>query len=383
MRKKPPLTAVEKTTADSGGVLPDLTRTQVTARTVVVVVVTALAVLGGLYLLYTLQDILRWLVVAVFLAVTLNPVVNEMHKRGVPRGLAISIVYLVLLLIVVGLAALVLPPLIRQGRDLVSALADTIRQPGGLNGALEDLARQYGAEGYLKTLRAQAGALPGQLSSAAGPLLRVTRGIVGSITALISVLLIAFFLLLDGAGFVKTGLRLVAPAQRPRLRRLLEQSAHAVYGYISGNLTISLIAGVGAFVAMAVLHVRYAVALALVVALLDLIPLVGATVGAVIIVIVGWFVSPVTAGLLAAYFFIYQQVENNVLQPLVYGRSVRLHPLAIFLAVLVGAELLGILGALIAIPVAEILRIMGTEWRASHCGPSDTSVREEHDADEA
>lgn len=90
-----------------------------------------------------------------------------------------------------------------------------------------------------------------------------------------------------------------------------------------------------------------------------------------------------TAGLLAAYFFIYQQVENNVLQPLVYGRSVRLHPLAIFLAVLVGAELLGILGALIAIPVAEILRIMGTEWRASHCGPSDTSVREEHDADEA
>jgi predicted PurR-regulated permease PerM len=138
-----------------------------------------------------------------------------------------------------------------------------------------------------------------------------------------------------------------------------------VYGYISGNLAISLIAGVGAFIAMAILHVPFALVLALLVALLDLIPLVGATLGAAIVIVVGFFVSPLTAILLLAYFVIYQQVENNVLQPLVYGRSVHLHPLVIFLAVLIGGELLGILGALLAIPVAEIIRILIAEWVAS------------------
>src|SRR5262249_39214260 len=147
------------------------------------------------------------------------------------------------------------------------------------------------------------------------------------ITALVSVLLITFFLLLDGQRFVDAGLNLIPPAHRPRLRRILSQSARAVYGYISGNLAISLIAGVTSFVAMELLHVPYALVLALLVALLDLIPLVGATLGAIIVSIVGFFVSPLTGILLIAYFVLYQQVENNVLQPLVYGRSVRLHPL--------------------------------------------------------
>ena len=357
-------------TPTRGDVLPATGRSQVTARTVVVVLMTALAVLGGLYLLYALQQIVRWLLIAVFLAVALTPPVNWLHQRRVPRGLAIGMVYLALLVLAAGLGALVLPPLIAQGRDLVSSLVETIRQPGGLTGAVDDLARQYGLAGVLTSLRAQASALPSRLSLAAGPLLQVTRGIVGSVTALISIVLISFFLLLDGRSFVNAGVSLVAPTHQPRLRRLLMQAAQAVYGYISGNLTISLIAGVSAFIAMAILHVHYAVALALVVALLDLIPLVGATLGAVIVVLVGWFVSPLTAGLLAAYFALYQQVENNVLQPLVYGRSVRLHPLAIFLAVLVGAELLGILGALIAIPSAEILRLVGAEWLAGRRDPA-------------
>ena len=108
----------------------------------------------------------------------------------------------------------------------------------------------------------------------------------------------------------------------------------------------------------------YAVALALVVALFDLIPLIGGTLGAAVVVLVALFVSPVTAGILAVFFLVYQQIENNVLQPTVYGRSVSLHPLAIFLAVLAGGQLLGILGALLAIPIAEIIRILGADWLA-------------------
>jgi len=109
----------------------------------------------------------------------------------------------------------------------------------------------------------------------------------------------------------------------------------------------------------------YAVVLALLVALLDLIPLVGATLGAAIVVLVGLFIGVPQGLILLVYFIVYQQIENNVLQPLVYGRSVQLHPLAIFLAVLAGGNLLGILGALLVIPIAEIMRIIGAEFLAS------------------
>ena len=112
--------------------------------------------------------------------------------------------------------------------------------------------------------------------------------------------------------------------------------------------------------------------LSLVVALFDLVPLVGATLAGIILVIVAFFVSPIKALILIVYFIVYQQVESNVLQPLIYGRSVDLPPLVIFLAVLAGGELMGILGALIAIPIAEIIRIIGAEWLTSRRGQTAT-----------
>jgi predicted PurR-regulated permease PerM len=145
------------------------------------------------------------------------------------------------------------------------------------------------------------------------------------------------------------------------VRRILEQSAEAVSGYITGNLAISVICGVTTFVVLLVLGMPYPAALALLVAVLDLIPLVGATLGGALLVIVGFFVSPLTALILLVYILIYQQVEGSVLQPMVYSRAVQLNALVIFVAVLVGAALLGIPGALLAIPVAEIIRIVLTD----------------------
>jgi predicted PurR-regulated permease PerM len=160
--------------------------------------------------------------------------------------------------------------------------------------------------------------------------------VVGSATALLSILLIAFFLLLDGHRFLDAALDLFHPAQRPRLRRLAGQSANAVHGYVNGNLLISLAAGIATFAAMTVLGLPYALPLSLVVALFDLVPLVGGLLGAAICVLVALAIERTKAGILAVFFLVYQQVENNVLQPLVYGRSVSLHPLVIFVAVLSG-----------------------------------------------
>lgn len=347
-----------------GGALPRFAPSQVTPRTVVVVVSSAVAVITGLFLLWQLRQIVQWTVIALFLAVALSPPVNWLVRQRVPRAPAILLVYLLLLIAVAGLGALVVPPLVEQARQLADYIAARAREPGGLTQALEDMARRYRVEGYVQSLRAQVSALPGRLNVAAGPLLAVTRGIISSVTALVSILLLTFFLLLDSERFLDAALRLFNPAQRPRLQRILGQSAAAIHGYVNGNLAISLIAGVASFAAMTILRMPYAVALALVVALFDLLPLVGAILGASITVLVALFVDPLKAGILAVFFLIYQQIENNVLQPLVYGRSVRQHPLVIFLAVLAGGKLLGILGALLAIPAAEIIRILGTEWLA-------------------
>ena len=349
-----------------GGVLPRFSPSQITPRTVVVVLLTGLLLLGGLWLLWQLQQILRWLVIALFLAVALNPAVNWLDRR-LPggRGIAILLVYLVLLLVLAGMGALIVPPLVAQAQGLSGYVVDLFQQPGGVNQAISEFASRYGLEGYLDVIRDQLSTLPGRLVTAAGPLLNVTRGVFGSITAFISILLLTFFMLRDGERFAEAVVRLFSTAQQPRLHRLLGQAAGAVQGYITGNLVISLIAGVCAFAVLTVLRVPYGVVLALVVALFDLIPLVGATLGAAIVVIVALFIDPTKGVILAVYFLIYQQIENNVLQPWVYGRSVSLHPLAVTVAVLAGGQLLGILGALLAIPIAEIIRILIAEWLAT------------------
>ena len=264
---------------------PEPPRVQVTPRTVLVVMLTALALLAGLYLLWEVRNIVVWCVVAVFLAVALNPAVDWLDRRGLPRVVAIVLVYLALLLLVVGITALLLPPLISQGQALVTFVIDLVRDPPGgtPQAALQDLADSYGLGGYLNdyldTLRDQIGSLPERLSAAVAPLVSVTRSIIGGVVSLISVLLLTFFLLLDGRRFVETGLLLVEPSWRPRIQRLLDRSAQAVSGYITGNLAISLIAGVATYIALVLLGVPYALTLALAVAFFDLIPLIGATQG--------------------------------------------------------------------------------------------------------
>jgi predicted PurR-regulated permease PerM len=214
----------------------------------------------------------------------------------------------------------------------------------------------------------QLGDLRSQLGEAASNFLLSTGDILisaaGFVAALVTVLTLTFFLILGSERYLDAGVRLFAEPHRPLVRRLLEQSAGAISGYITGNLAISVICGVVTFVVLLILGMPYAAPLALLVAVLDLIPLVGATLGGALLVIVGLFVEPWKALVLLVYIVVYQQVEGSVLQPLVYSKAVQLNGLVILIALLVGGQLLGIPGALLAIPVAEIIRIVVTELLA-------------------
>src|SRR5918993_669420 len=334
-------------------------------RTIVIALLTAVVVLGALFLLWQVRSIIGWGVLALFLAAVLNPAVNWLERRRIKRSIGILLTYLGVVFGLLLVLGIFVPVVYSEIRDLIDFIVAVTQSPGGASEYLRTILEQLGLGSLFNTLSERLAELPSQLGELARSLLLSAGGLAVSaatfVSALVSILTLTFFLLLNPEGFMNVGLRLFAEPQRPRVRRLLRQSAGAVSGYITGNLAISFICGVLTFIVLLVLGMPYPAALALLVALLDLIPLVGATLGGALLVVVGFFVSPWTAIILLVYVLVYQQVEGSVLQPLVYSRAVQLNALLIFIAVLVGAALLGIPGALLAIPVAEIIRIVATD----------------------
>src|ERR671910_412031 len=336
-------------------------------RTVVIALLTAAAVLGAFLLLWQVRTVVGWFVIALFLAAVLNPAVNWLQRRHrlIKRPLAILLTYLGLVVALLLMVGILLPVLVDQIQGLIHFVAAVANAPEGPTEYLKGIAQQYGMGSVFERFSDQLGDLRSQLGEAASNFLLSTGDILisaaGFVAALVTVLTLTFFLILGSERYLDAGVRLFAEPHRPLVRRLLEQSAGAVTGYVSGNLAISVICGVVTFVVLVVLGMPYAAALALLVAVLDLIPLVGATLGGALLVIVGLFVEPWKAVVLLIYIVVYQQVEGSILQPMVYSHAVQLNALVIFIAVLVGGLLLGIPGALLAIPVVEIIRIVITE----------------------
>jgi predicted PurR-regulated permease PerM len=186
----------------------------------------------------------------------------------------------------------------------------------------------------------------------------ITKGELNIVVAVVTVTYLTFNMLLEGPQWINRLYGLLPPQSQPRWRKVGEDIYRTVGGYVTGNLLISLIAGTLTTFVLLLMGVPYAVALGLVVAILDLIPLAGATIAAIIIGTVAFLHSIVAGIVVVVFFIVYQQVENHVLQPLVYGRTVQLSPLAVLLAVLVGAEIAGVLGALAAIPVAGAIQVV-------------------------
>ncbi len=207
--------------------------------------------------------------------------------------------------------------------------------------------------------------LPTKLGSLASELSAITVGVFSKLVQLVTVLTMTFFLLLDGgriAGFL-LGMR--GPQKEARYRALATDIYKSTAGYVAGNLLISLIAGVTTYITLTILGVPFAAPLAVLMAFLDLIPLVGATIGGVVIAIVTVFNDfPSSTIVWLIVFLIYQQVENNVIQPVVYRRTVNVSPLVVIVAILIGGSLLGILGALVAIPIAAAIQtVLRDVWR--------------------
>src|SRR5215217_1887288 len=336
-------------------------------RTVAIALLTTAVVLGAFFLLWQVRTFIGWFVIALFLAALLNPAVNWLQRRHrlMKRPLAIGLTYLGVLVALLLVVGIFVPVLVDQINGFIKFVTTAANAPQGPTKYIEGLAKDNGLGGFLQRfedqldeLRKHLGGLLQNLLSASG---QIAISIAGMIAALATVLTLTFFLLLGSERYVNAAVGLFPERHQPLARRVLGQSGGAISGYITGNLAISVICGVTTFVVLLLLGMPYAAPLALLVAVLDLIPLVGATLGGALLVIVGLFVAPWKAVVLLVYIVVYQQAEGSLLQPIVYSHAVQLNALVIFIAVLVGGLLLGIPGALLAIPVVEIIRIVVTE----------------------
>ena len=339
---------------------------RVEARTVVNVLLIALAFAILLEVIWLSRQVLTWILVALFLALALNPAVEFFQRIGIrKRGYAAGLTSLLTLLAMVGLFALFVPTLVNEANDFVRAVPDYVQDVTEGRGRLGDLAERYDVVERVRQAVEDGGAAG--VLGLSGTALAITERIVTAIVAIVTIAFMTFFMLLEGPRWLERFFALLPERSQGRARRVGVQIYRTVGGYVTGNLLISIIAGVVSTLVLLVTGVSYAVALGLLVAILDLVPLAGATLAAILVTTVafidqGWVVGVIVL----VYFVIYQQIENHVLQPLVYSRTVQLSPLAILIAVLIGAKLAGVLGALGAIPVAGTLQVLLLEWLRAH-----------------
>ena len=346
------------------------------ATTILAVLGIAIAVALLLEIVWIARQILVWILIAIFLALALNPAVDWFQRHGVKRrGLATGLTFILVLAGIAALGALFIPTLVDEVNGFIQALP----------GYVDDITHRRGRLGFLESKyhvtervrnAVESGGASGVLGLT-GTALAITKGIITAIVAVVTITFMTFFMLLEGPVWMERFYGLLPAKSRERWRGIGQQIYLTVGGYVTGNLFISLIAGAASTLVLLLLGVPYAVALGLLVGILDLIPLAGATIAAIIVVTVGFLHSIVAGIVLIVFFIVYQQIENHILQPVVYSRTVQLSPLAVLISVLIGAELAGVLGALAAIPVAGAIQVLLRAWleqRRKHPGRAATGT---------
>ncbi len=333
-------------------------------RTIVGTVGVVVATYVASVLLLAAGRIVMWICIAGFMAIVLAPLVGRLERRlGGRRSLATGTVVAATLLVLLGVIALFVMPVRTQLVHIITDLPGAVHDAADGKGPIGNIVHKLHIESYIQSNEAKLADAADRLSDSS---FEAAQTVASVAFAFVTITLLTFLFISQSAAIGRTAQNIIPYRRRSAAQRIATDAAGAVSGYVIGNLIISLIAGVAAFVFLVSLGVPSPVVLALFVAVADLIPMVGATIGAAVSVIASYLHSP-TAGLISVVFFvIYQQIENGVLYPWIMARKVNVNPLGILLSVLVAVEVFGILGALLAVPVSGALQVIIIAVRQEH-----------------
>ena len=308
-------------------------------------------------MVYALRALLVQIVIAVFIAISLDPVVRWMILRRVKRSHAVAVIFLVLLVAIAALVWTFVPGLIEQANKLGTDFPGYVHRLVNDSPTLSRIEARFHLQSRVDAWLQQ---MPGQVGAQA---LAFTRRFFGAVVSVLLVLVMTIYLMLDLPRLRRGLVRLFPKPHRPQVSEAVNILIDKVGSYMIGNILISGIAGLAAFVALTALRVPFSLPLALLVAVADMIPLVGATAGAAVCLVVSAATSELwpTTVLVAIFFVVYQQVENYLVVPRVMRNTVQISSIAVLFAALVGANVLGLVGALMAIPVVAAARVILSE----------------------
>jgi predicted PurR-regulated permease PerM len=333
----------------------------VPVRTIATTIAMVLATVLLLLMLREVSRVLTWIVVAVFFAVALAPVVGWVDSRvtGGRRALSTLIVFLVVVLLLGGLLTAFAVPLAKEGTTFAGQLPGILADAKAGRGVIGNFLDKTNA---LHLIQQHQDQIKHYASGLTTPATGVLSGVATTFAGLVTIFVLAYLMVLEGPKVVAGALALIDSADtRVRVQAVSEDCAKSVTGYLSGNLLISVICGVIHYIALKAMGVPFAGLIALFISIADLVPLVGATIGGIVALVAAAIHSLPALIVVAIVFVVYQQLENHVLQPLIFARTVNLNPLTVLISILVAVELAGILGALLAIPVASIIQVIARD----------------------
>jgi predicted PurR-regulated permease PerM len=330
-------------------------RRPVPVRTILATIGLVLATLVAIRMVQLLTNVIGLLVVAGFFAVVLTPAVDFLERRGMRRSLSTIVVFLVGLGLISGMLVVFIQPIAREVDNFIDGFPEFVENAREGRGPTGRLVQRFDIDTFIEENQEE---WQESLRNAGAPALDVARRVAGGVFSFVTILVLTFLMVLEGPKLTASSLAAISDRHRERLRKVAADCAKAVTGYMAGNLLISIVAGVTTFVFLTLAGVPFAGVLGLWVAFADLIPMVGATLGAIPTIGVAFLSSPGRGIAALIFYVVYQQLENHILQPTIMSRTVAINPLAVLVSVLVGVQLFGLLGALLAIPAAGILQVI-------------------------
>jgi predicted PurR-regulated permease PerM len=322
-------------------------------RTILAVLGIGLGVVAALRFVLLAQTALTLIAIALFLAAALNPAVELFEHRGLRRGLAVAAVFAVAVVAFAFLGLVLIPPLVTQVNNFVDALPGLLHTLAHGHGPFGFLERRYHIVEEVRRATSKPGA--------AAPALGIAKGVATTLGGIVIIAFLTLFMLLEGPEWRRRLVDLIPERHRPSAERVGAGIYGSVNGFVMGNLVASALAGAFATVVLLIVGAPYPLPLGLFTAIIELIPYIGPAVVTALLSLVALTVGTATAIVVFALLLLYHAVEGHSLRPLIYGRALRLSPLAVLVAILIGAEIAGVLGVLAAIPVAGSIQVIISE----------------------
>lgn len=318
-----------------------------------------LAVLLGLWFIFIIRDVIAIIFASLIIAAALSPTVDKLAKRGIPRVLTILLTYLLLIAFIGVLIYFILPPAITQLRQLADQLPNYFSYFQNLITSLRD----FGVQNHLIS-GSQAGlnTISDFLNNFTSNIFNTTKGFISSFTAILTVFVLTLYLLLDEDGIKHFFVALLPVKQKNQLVDIARKIGAGLGAWLRGQILLGIIIGIMVYIGLVIIGVPYALTLALLAGVLEIIPIIGPIISAIPAILIALSISPTMALVVTIFYILVQELENKLLVPKVMQRTVGLHPVTIIIVLLIGARLMGVLGILLAVPVASVIYIILKEW---------------------